>query len=156
MGPLISYEELLRELDKLSGRDYVMNYLWAKHGLRNKDVNAVYKTRRPKTIAENTVVFNPKAKMPKVEYLIVDYKAANTYGDKAIPITDKRFFDELKGLGLKNNQYIFATKDGKKATVNYMNVLASKRSINQYGEGRIAKILVKHLLDTSQYGKVGG
>ena len=148
---LISYEELLQELDKLlSGRDYVMNYLWVKHGLRNKDINAVYKSRKPKTITENTVVFNPKAKRPKVEYLIVDYKTANMRGDKAITITGRRFFDELRGPGLKNNQYVFATKDGSKAAVNYMNVLASKRSINQYGEGRKAKILVRHLLDTDQ------
>ena len=35
-----------------------------------------------------------------------------------------------------------------------MNVLASRRSINQYGEGRIAKILIKHLLDTKQYGEI--
>ena len=35
-----------------------------------------------------------------------------------------------------------------------MNALAPKRSINQRGEGRIAKILARRLLDTSQRGKV--
>ena len=35
-----------------------------------------------------------------------------------------------------------------------MNVLASKHSINQYGEGRIAKILIRHLIDTKQFDKI--
>jgi hypothetical protein len=151
---LMTYDELLDELAKLSGRTYVMNHLWVKYGLRNKDINAVFKTRKPKQVTENTVVFNPKAKKPKVTYYITDYKTAGVYGDKAITITDRRFFDELRGLGLKNNQYIHATQDGTKATVNYMNVLASKHSINQYGEGRICKILVRHLLDTKQFNQI--
>jgi hypothetical protein len=148
---LVSYAEMLEELETLSGRTYVMNYLWIKHGLRNKDINVVFKSRKPAEVTENTVVFNPKAKKPKVAYYIVDYKTAGVYGDKAITITDRRFFDELRGLGLKNNQYLYATQSGAKASVNYMNVLASKHSINQYGEGRICKILVRHLLDTKQY-----
>jgi hypothetical protein len=86
-----------------------------------------------------------------VAYYIVDYKTAGIYGDKSITITDRRFFDELRGLGLKNNQYLYATQSGAKASVNYMNVLASKNSINQDGEGRICKILVRHLLDTKQH-----
>ena len=69
-------------------------------------------------------------------------------------IKDQRFFDELSKLGLKNDQYLFAKQDGTKATVNCMNVLASRRSINQYGEGRIAKILIKHLLDAKQYDTI--
>jgi hypothetical protein len=34
--------------------------------------------------------------------------------------------------------------------VNYMNVLASKNSVNQRGKGRICKTLVRHLLDTKK------
>ena len=154
MDSLIGYEELLAELDKLSGRYYVMNYLWVRHGLRNKDINAVFKSRKPKKITENTVVFNPKAKKPKVSYYIVDYKTAGTYGDKTIVVKDQRFYDELVGLGLKPGQYIHSTQDGTKASVNYMNVMASKHSINQYGEGRIAKILIRHLIDTKQFDKI--
>ena len=44
---LMSYAELLEELEKLSGRTYVMNYMWIKHGLRNQDINVVFKTRPP-------------------------------------------------------------------------------------------------------------
>ena len=151
---LISYEGLLTKLDALSGKDYIMNYMWVKHGLRNKDINVAVKRQKPKEITENVIVFNPNSKSPKATYHITDYKTASTYGDKSIVITDKRFFEELSKLGLKNNQYLFSKQDGTKATVNYMNVLASRRSNNQYGEGRIAKILIKHLLDTKQYGKI--
>jgi hypothetical protein len=79
------------------------------------------------------------------------YKTAGTCGDKSITITDRRFFDELRGLGLKNNQHLCATQSGAKASVNYMNVLASKHSINQHGKGRMCKILARHLLDTKQH-----
>jgi hypothetical protein len=151
---LITYEELLAELDKLSGRDYVMNYMWVRHGLRNKDINAVVKRRKPKTITENTVIINPNAKRPKAVYYIVDYKTAAVYGDKTITITDKQFFDELRGLTLNNNAYIFSTGNGTKATVNYMNVLASKRSVNGLGEVKIAKIFLKFLLDGNQHDKI--
>ena len=151
---LVSYEELLTKLEGLSGKDYIMNYMWVKHGLRNKDINVAVKRKKPKDITENVIVFNPNLKSPKATYYITDYKTANTYGNKSIVIKDQRFFEELSKLGLKNDQYLFAKQDGTKATVNYMNVLASRRSINQYGEGRIAKILIKHLLDTKQYGTI--
>ena len=42
----------------------------------------------------------------------------------------------------------------RRATVNYMNALASGSSINQYGEGCIAKILIKHLLDTKPHTEI--
>jgi hypothetical protein len=151
---LMSYAELLEELEKLSGRTHVMNYMWIKHGLQNQDINVVFKSRKPAEVAENTVVFNPRAKKPKATYYIVDYKTAGVHGDKAITITDRRFFDEMRGLGLKNNQCLHATQTGAKASVNYMNVLASKNSVNQHGETRTCKILVRHLLDTKQYDRI--
>ena len=151
---LVPYEELLVKLDAMTGRDYIMNYMWVKHGLRNKDINVAVTRKKLKEITENIVVSNPSSKTPKATYYITDYKTANTYGDKSIVIKDERFFKELSDLGLKNNQYLFAKQDGTKATVNYMNVLASRRSINQYGEARIAKILIKHLLDHKQYGTI--
>jgi hypothetical protein len=61
---LMSYAKLLKELEKLSGRTHVINYLWMKHGLRNKDINVVFKSRKSAEVAENTVVFNrgPKSR----------------------------------------------------------------------------------------------
>ena len=156
LSKLIAYDELMSELDKLQGAQYFMNYMYAKHGLRNQDINCVYRTRlgKDEKVSENTIQFNPKAKNPRIVMKIVDYKTANVYGPKTIEIKDKRLFDELKGLNLKNKQYVFGTQAGKKPTLNHMNVRAMKDSINKYGEGRIAKILVKHLIDTDNHEAV--
>lgn len=152
---LITYDELLEKLNQLSGRDYIMNYMYVHHGLRNQDINVQYINRhQKKTPTENTVTQDPKAKKPKTEFHIVDYKTAGTYGPKKITIRDKQLFDNINSLDLKNKDYVFALRDGTKPTLNYMNVLAKKNSINNYGEGRIAKILVKHLIDTKQFDKV--
>ena len=153
MDKLMTYAELLDELDKLSGRDYIMNYFWVRHGLRNQDINLRLVSKKPVTITENTLIFNPKLKKPKMIMHVVDYKTAATYGPKMIEITDARLASELKALDI-NNRHIFETRDGKKATMNYMNVLANKNSIKKYGEGRIAKILLKHLIDTQQYDEI--
>jgi hypothetical protein len=152
---LVSYEQLLKELDTKTGRDYYMNYLYAKHGVRNKDINVKIVHKTPKQDpTENTMVFNPKLKKPLIKMYIVDYKTADTYGDKYFEIKDQRLYDEIKSLSLKNNDYMFATRDGQKATINYMNVLATKNSLFKYGEGRIAKILLKNLIDSQQYDKI--
>jgi len=152
---LVSYEELLKELDTKTGRDYYMNHMYVKHGVRNKDINVKIVHKTPKQDpTENTMVFNPKLKKPLIKLYIVDYKTANTYGDKYFEIKDKRLYDEIKSLSLKNNDYMFATRDGQKVNVNYMNVLATKNSLFKYGEGRIAKIYIKHLLNSEQYDKI--
>tara|TARA_R110002111_G_scaffold39752_5_gene74782 strand:+ start:83 stop:964 length:882 start_codon:yes stop_codon:yes gene_type:complete len=153
MDKLMTYAELLDELDKLNGRDYIMNYFWVRHGLRNQDINLKVVSKKPAIITENTLIFNPKLKKPKMIMHVVDYKTAATYGPKMIEITDARLASELKALDI-NNRHIFETRDGKKATMNYMNVLANKNSIKKYGEGRIAKILLKHLIDSQQYDKI--
>lgn len=152
---LITYEELQQQLDKLEGRDFIMNYMYANHGVRNQDINMKYVARKPnKPVSENTLYQNKNAKHPCTQMHIVDYKTASTYGPKTITVKDQRLFDEINKLGLKNNQYIFGCKDGSKPTLNYMNVLAKKKTINNYGEGRIAKILVKHYIDTKQFEKI--
>lgn len=149
---LVSYDELLTALDGMHGRDYFMNYMYAKHGLRNRDINVRYRPSLSKaTKNENLVVFNPKQKSNRVTLYITDYKTAGTYGPKTIVIRDNRLFEELKGMNMKNGDYVFKMHNGGKPTINYMNVLASKHSINNYGEGRIAKILVRHLLDNKRF-----
>ena len=149
---LVTYDQLMDTLDTLHGRDYFMNYMYAKHGLRNRDINVRYRPSLGKaTKNENLIVFNPKQKGNKVTLYIMDYKTAGTYGPKTIVIRDQRLYEELKSMDMKNGDYVFKMTNGSKPTINYMNVLATKHSINNYGEGRIAKILVKHLLDNKRY-----
>lgn len=149
---LVTYDELLKSLDGMHGRDYFMNYMYVHHGLRNRDINVRYRPSLAKaTKNENLIQFNPNAKSKRVNLYITDYKTASTYGPKTITIKNNRLFDELVGMNMKNGDYVFKMANGAKPTINYMNVLSSKHSINNYGEGRIAKILVKHLLDNKRY-----
>ena len=150
---MIPYDQLLKELDELKGQDYCMNYMFCKHGVRNKDINVIMKDRKPRRIGQNTIVHNPTSKKPKAVYHIVDYKTSSTYGKKTITITDARFVTELRKI-FKNNQYMFADRCGDKFSMTHMNVHVMKNSIRNYGEGRIAKIYLKYLIDTKQFDKV--
>ena len=156
LASMISYDALLDEVHNMRGSQYFMNHMFCHHGLRVKDINCMYRNRlkEGETPTENTIVFNPRAKNPKMTMHVVDYKTAKRYGPKVIPLTDPRLFHELKSLNLKNKQYIFATKANKKPSCNYMNVQSCANSVNKYGEGKIAKILIKHLIDTGQHDKV--
>lgn len=153
---MMPYEDLLGELDKMHGAQYFMNHMYCHHAMRNQDINCIYKNRlgRNEPVNENTLVFNPKAKKPKMTLHVVDYKTASTYGPKKIVLNDKRLFEELNSMGLSHNTYVFATKAGKKPTLNHMNLKAAKDSINGMGEGRIAKHVIKHLIDNDKHEEV--
>jgi hypothetical protein len=153
---LISYDELLTKLDQTHGAYYFLNHMYCHHALRNQDVNVLYKTRVDKDWkpTENTLIMNPKAKKPKMVMHIVDYKTSGTYGPKLLELDHPRLFEELKSLQLKHNSYVFATREGRKPTLNNMNVKSAAYSIDKMGEGRIAKILIKHLIDTGDHNRV--
>lgn len=154
MESLCSYDELCEELDKMSGIQYLMNYFFVKHGLRNKDINMNCFHKKPKNMTGNYMVCNPKAKKPLVKLVINDYKTSKIYGQKTFQIRDKRFVEELNKLQLKHGQPLVTTRDGSKASDAYLGVLCARNSIRRYGEGKIAKILVKHCIDTKQFDKV--
>lgn len=154
MESLCDYDTLIKGIDKLTGVNYYMNHMFANYGLRNRDINVIYKPRMPKDVTENTLVCNFGSKKPKMTFVIVDYKTAKHYGPKKIVSTSQRLFDELKSLNIKPNTYVFKKADNTKPSDNYMNVLVSRNSFNKYGEGKIAKILIKHLIDTKQFDKI--
>ena len=118
------------------------------------DVNVRYKSRMPKEISENILVFPRKGKCPTVKLVICDYKTADQYGIKKINIKNKRLFDELMSLNLKHDEFVFKTRDGKQASTNYMNVMAIKDSLHGYGEGKLAKTLVKHCIETKDFNRL--
>ena len=152
---LMSYGELEEKLRTLTGVPYLINFFFVYHGLRNKDINVKVFHKKPKEPVEgNYLVWNPKAKKPKATMVITDYKTSKVYGDKEFVITDARFIQELAALNLKSGQPLITTRDGKQATNSYLGVLAARHSINRYGEGKIAKILVKHCIDTKQFDRV--
>ena len=153
---LISYTELVDKLDKLkgSGLPYIFNYMHVNHGLRNRDLNAIIKFKKPKIITENTIVYNPRQRKKQLDFYITDYKTYSTHGEKHIIITDEDLLNEMKKLNRCDNAYLVPVKQGQKATDGYINVLASKYTIDGLGEAKIAKILMKHFIDTKQFDKV--
>lgn len=154
---LISYTELREELDKLQGTGlpYIFNYMHVMHGLRNRDLNAVIKYKKPKEITENTIVFNPKQRKKELNFYIVDYKTAKTHGMKHITITDKNLLNEMKKLNKQDGGFLIPVKkSGQKSSDGYVNVLASQYSIHGLGEAKIAKILMRHYIDSKRFDQV--
>ena len=146
----------MEELGKRHKENYFMNYCYAVLGMRNQDINCLYKSRVDKNWVpnENTIIFNPRAKRPKMTMHVVDYKTAQVYGPKKLELTDARLFEELCAMQLKHNDYIFATRSGGKPTLNHMNVKAMQMSLFGLGEGRIAKVLIKHCIDSGDHTRV--
>lgn len=89
---LISYDELLDELDKLHGIPFIVNYMWIFHALRNADLNAIIKHHQP-TDNDNVIVYDPTATDDnnQVIFYIRKYKTSSTYGDKRIVVDNPRF-----------------------------------------------------------------
>lgn len=148
---LPSYDELLGKLNEMSGVNYIINYLFVKYGLRNKDVNLKFVSKLPKDKEdENYLVYNKN----KVVLDINDYKTDKTFGNKSIIITDKRFIQELKDLKLDDGEYLIKKKNGDKLKMSSFNERILNMSIDKMGEAKIFKVLIAHLLDKKDFKKI--
>ena len=148
---LPSYDELLGKLNEMSGVNYIINYLFVKYGLRNKDVNLKFVSKLPKDKEdENYLVYNKN----KVVLDINDYKTDKTFGNKSIIINDKRFIQELKDLKLDDGEYLIKKKNGDKLKMSSFNERILNMSIDKMGEAKIFKVLIAHLLDKKDFKKI--
>lgn len=148
---LPSYNELLGKLNEMSGVNYIINYLFVKYGLRNKDVNLKFVSKLPKDKEdENYLVYNKN----KVVLDINDYKTDKTFGNKSIIINDKRFIQELKDLKLDDGEYLIKKKNGDKLKMSSFNERILNMSIDKMGEAKIFKVLIAHLLDKKDFKKI--
>ena len=148
---LPSYEELIEKLNGMSGINYIINYLFVKYGLRNKDINLKFVLKLPKEKEdENYLVYNKN----KVSLDINDYKTDKTFGNKSIIITDKKFLKELKDLKLNDNDYLIRKKNGDKLKMSSFNERILNMSIDKLGEAKIFKVLIAHLLDKKDFKKI--
>lgn len=148
---LPSYDELLGKLNEMSGVNYIINYLFVKYGLRNKDVNLKFVSKLPKDKEdENYLVYNKN----KAVLDINDYKTDKTFGNKSIIITDKRFIQELKDLKLDDGEYLIKKKNGDKLKMSSFNERILNMSIDKMGEAKIFKVLIAHLLDKKDFKKI--
>ena len=149
--PTVKY--LNDKLDKLSGTKYIFNYLMINHTLRNKDLNLIFVKQKPKNPDENYIFLKNKGKVACL--YITDYKTEGKYGDKVIEITDKRFINELKSLKLESGDPLLALKNGKKITSNTtFNDRVLRQTIDYLGQNKIAKIVIKDLLNKKDFDKL--
>lgn len=153
---LMSYNELLEELDKLHGIPFIVNYMWIFHALRNADLDAIIKHGIP-TDNDNVIVYDPNAKQEnkQVIFYIRKYKTADTYGDKKIIVDNNRFYNELASLQRKDGDPLFIVKYGERATPGSVNVYINKMAIGGLNETKITKIVMKHWIDMKDFGRIG-
>lgn len=148
---LPNYNEINEKLNELVGIRYILNYLLITYGLRNKDINLLYVNKLPSNKEDENYLVQTKN---SIKLDINDYKTDNTFGNKSITITDKKFKEQLNKLDLKDNTYILPKRDGSKLKVNSFNDKVLSLTIDGLGETKIFKILVKHLLDKKDFNKL--
>ena len=148
---LPSYNEIMGKLDDLKGINYLINYLFLKHGLRNKDINLIYVKKLPSEKEDENYLVHKKN---KVVLDINDYKTDKSFGTKTIDITDDRFIKELKDINTKDNAYLISKKNGEKLKLSSFNERLLNLSIDKLGEAKLFKILIAHLLDKKDFKKI--
>ena len=145
------YNELLGKLDGLKGLGYIVNYIFLKHGTRNKDINLKYVLKLPKQKEdENYLVYNKN----KIVLDINDYKTDKTFGSKSIIINDKKFIEELKSLNLKDGEYLISKKNGDKLKMSSFNERILNMTIDKLGEAKLFKVLIADLLGKKDFSKI--
>jgi hypothetical protein len=153
---LMTYNELLDELDKLHGIPFIVNYMWIFHALRNADLNAIIKHNEPAD-EDNIIVYNPQASddNKQVIFFIRNYKTKDTYGDKKIIVDNNRFYNELASLERKDGEPLFMVKYGQRAKPGSVNTYINKMAIGNLNETKITKIVMKHWIDNKEFARIG-
>lgn len=148
---LPSYKYITDELNSLSGKRFIINYLFVHHGLRNKDLNLQYVKKVPADGEDNYITSNKK----RAKLYIRDYKTEKAHGEKQITIDNERFVSELRKLCLSDGEHLLSKADGGKITsVSTFNEKVMNMSIDRLGQNRIVKIVVRYLLNQKDFEKL--
>jgi hypothetical protein len=148
---LPNYNELLGKLDSLVGLRYIINYIFLKHGTRNKDINLKFVLKLPKQIEDENYLLYSKN---KITLNINDYKTDKTFGSKTIIINDKKFIEEVKSLNLKDGDYLISKKNGDKLKMSSFNERVLNMTIDKLGEAKMFKVLIADLLEKKDFSKI--
>jgi len=106
----------------------------------------------PEDKNENYILLKSKN---KVILLITDYKTEKKHGDKEIIINDSKFIKELKSLDLKNGDYLIPMKNGDKIkNITTFNDKILRMTIDNLGQNKLVKIVIKELLNNKSYDKL--
>ena len=147
--PKVDY--IMNELNNLTGIRYVLNYLIINHALRNKDLNLQFVKTLPKNKTDNYILNKGKHILLDIN----DYKTEEKYGNKQIKITDDKFINEFKSLGLKNEDYLLSKKDKSKITnISTFNDKVLNLTIDKLGQNKLVKIVIKDLLNHKNFQKL--
>jgi len=147
--PKLDY--IMNELNNLTGIRYILNYLIIEHGLRNKDLNLQFVKTLPKDKTDNYILNKGKHILLDIN----DYKTQEKYGNKQIKITDEKFMNEFKSLGLKNDDYLLSKKDKSKITnISTFNDKVLNLTIDKFGQNKIIKIVIRNLLNNKKFQKL--
>ncbi len=148
---LPTYDYIIKELDNLTGIRYIINYLIINHGLRNKDMNLKLVKTLPGEKTDNYI----QNKTKHILLDINDYKTDKTHGNKQIKITNPKFIKEFRDIGLKDGGYLLSKKDNTRIdNVSTFNDKVISLSIDKLGQNKLFKIVIKHLLNNKEYGKL--
>mgnify|MGYP003655029802 FL=1 len=138
------------ELDNLTGIQYIINYLIVNLGLRNQDMN-LRMVKSFDDVDDNQI----KVKGKKVLLNINDYKTEKSFGKKELEINDSKFLNELKNMKLNQDDYLITMKNGDKIkNIVTWNDKLKKLTINQLGQNKLVKIVIRDLLNNKQYDKL--
>ena len=147
--PKVDY--IMNELNNLTGIRYVLNYLIINHALRNKDLNLQFVKTLPKNKTDNYILNKGKHILLDIN----DYKTEEKYGNKQIKITDDKFINEFKSLGLKNEDYLLSKKDKSKIiNISTFNDKVLNLTIDKLGQNKLVKIVIKDLLNHKNFQKL--
>jgi len=142
---------IMDELNDLTGIRFILNYLIIEHGLRNKDLNLQFVKTLPKDKVNNYI-------LNKNKYILLDindYKTSSTHGNKQIKITDEKFINEFKSLGLKNEDYLLSKKDKSKiSNISTFNDKVLNLTIMKLGQNKLIKIVIRNLLNNKKFQKL--
>lgn len=130
-------------------KKYIVNYLIANYGVRNKDANVfiVSSAKEAKDESQNYLI----VKKNEVEWRINDYKTLATYGPKKIIIKAKAFMEAINALPL--NTYLL-TGTSTKLNETGLGTTIKRMLYNNLTEGDIFKIILNDIntkQNTTQY-----
>ena len=153
---LPSYKTLVDFTNKLFDKnkftEYVVNYLLINYFVRNQDLLFEIVPRKKDATDKNMNYMWLPRHGKKVEYIRNNYKTAETYGKKAIVITDPDFILAIKRInGCAKYNLDCGTIIPTDSQVGYY---VKKMTYDELGEGAYFKIAVNHFKDDLQMLKL--
>jgi hypothetical protein len=153
---LPSKSYIIEQLNNMSGIRYILNYLIIHHALRNKDMNLliIENEKDMNDEDQNYMVINKKKKMIKL--FINDYKTDTKYGTKEIKITDPDFYKNvLKVFNENESKNLLHLRNGDKIkSVSTLNDKILNLTIDNLGQNKIVKVMIKDLLSNKAFDKL--